>query len=248
MRPLDMDAVRQYVNDNIGGFHDGLIGKLEGLKFNDLLRRKNPYLFRAKNVLSSHELVEGFLNASLSSSEEERFGQFLEGLAIFVSEQTCDGRKSASPGVDLEFSDRGVQYLVSIKSGPNWGNNSQHERLAQNLNSAVRRIRQNDRNANVRTVLGCCYGRHKTVDQTSHGWMRVVGQSFWHFISESEELYRDIVEPIGNQAEKRNQEFREARIGLVNKLASEVTSRFGDDRGLIDWRKLIEFNSGNMKG
>ena len=142
MNPLNMDAVREYVNGNIGEFHAGRVQKLEDLKLNELLKRKNPYLFRAKHIGSSQELIEGFLDASLSSSEEERFGEFLEGLAIFVSAQTCDGRKSAVPGVDLEFREDGTYYLVSVKSGPNWGNNSQHERLAQNLNSAVTRIRQ----------------------------------------------------------------------------------------------------------
>ena len=248
MKTLNMDAVRGYVNDNIGEFHAGRIQKLESLELNELLKRKNPYLFRAKNIGSSKELVEGFLDAVLSSSEEERFGQFLEGLAIFVAGQTSDGRKSAVPGVDLEFTNDGIQYLVSIKSGPNWGNNSQHERLAQNLNSAVTRIRQNDRNANVRTVLGCCYGRSRTVEQAKHGWMKIVGQSFWHFISEDVNLYKDIVEPIGYRAKQRNDEFQEARVGLVNRLASELTQRFCDQRGIVDWPKLVEFNSGNMKG
>lgn len=248
MRPLNMDAVRTYVNDNIGEFHQGRIQKLESLKLNELLSRKNPYLFRAKNIEKCQDLIEGFLDASVSSSEEERFGEFLEGLAIFVSGQTCDGRKSAVPGVDLEFTDDGTQYLVSIKSGPNWGNNAQHERLSQNLNSAVTRIRQNDRNANVRAVLGCCYGRSKTVGQARHGWMKVVGQSFWHFISEDVNLYKDIVEPIGYRAEQRNKEFQNARIGLVNRLSSEMTQRFCDERGIIDWPRLVEFNSGNMKG
>ena len=247
MKPLNMNAVREYVSGNIGEFHAGRVRKLEDLKLNELLKRKNPYLFRAKNIGSSQELIEGFLDASLSSSEEERFGEFLEGLAIFVSAQTCDGRKSAVPGVDLEFREDGAYYLVSVKSGPNWGNNSQHERLAQNLNSAVTRIRQNDRNANVRTVLGCCYGRSRTVEQTRHGWMKIVGQSFWHFISEDVNLYKDIVEPIGHRAKQHNDEFREARRGLVNKLAAELTQRFCDDRGIIDWPKLVEFNSGNLK-
>ena len=30
-----------------------------------------------------------------------------------------------SPGIDLEFDKDGVRYIVTIKSGPNWGNSSQ---------------------------------------------------------------------------------------------------------------------------
>ena len=77
--------------------------------------------------------------------------------------------------------------------------------------------------------------------------MKIVGQSFWHFISEDVNLYRDIVEPIGHRAKQHNDEFREARRGLVNKLAAELTQRFCDNRGIIDWPKLVEFNSGNLK-
>ena len=242
-----MSAVREFVNDNIAQFHNGRLRKLENLKLDELLRRKNPYLFRAKNLLKSSEVIESFLEASLSSSEEERFGQFLEALAIFVSEQTCSGQKSSTPGVDLEFSNNDVRYLVSIKSGVNWGNNSQHERLAANLNSAVSRIRQNDRNAHIQTVLGCCYGRSKTVNQTKHGYMKIVGQSFWHFLSGDENLYTEIVDPIGYMAEQRNEDFAGKKSALVNRLSIDFTQRFCDQEGYIDWPRLVEFNSGNMR-
>ena len=247
LRPLNLDDVRDYVNDNIGQFHEGRLKKLEGLKLRELLRRKNPYLFRAKNVVTSHDLLDSFLQASLSSSEEERFGQFLEALAIFVSEKTCNGRKSAVPGVDLEFTNDGIQYLVSVKSGPNWGNSAQQEKLADHFGSAVSRIKQNDRTAPVESILGCCYGRLKTKYNKKYGWTKIVGQSFWHFLSDSDGLYEDIIEPIGHMARERNTEFEDGRGALLNKLSLEFSKDFCDEEGHIDWPKLVEFNSGNMK-
>ena len=77
--------------------------------------------------------------------------------------------------------------------------------------------------------------------------MKIVGQSFWHFISADANLYKDIVEPIGYRARQRNEEFQESRTGLVNRLASELTERFCDSRGIVDWPKIVEFNSSNMK-
>ena len=248
MRPLNLDDVRDFVNDNIGQFHEGRLKKLEGLKLRELLRRKNPYLFRAKNVVTSHDVVDSFLQASLSSSEEERFGEFLEALAIFVSEKTCNGKKSAVSGVDLEFTNDGVQHLVSVKSGPNWGNSAQQEKLSDHFRSAVSRIRQNDRASHVEVVLGCCYGRSKTNYNEKYGWTKIVGQRFWHFLSENEELYKEIIEPIGHMAQERNEEFEKARGARLTKLSLEFAKDFCDSDGYIDWPKLVEFNSGNMKG
>ena len=36
------DHVRAYVEQHIGEFHNKRLGRLEGMKLKDLLRRKNP--------------------------------------------------------------------------------------------------------------------------------------------------------------------------------------------------------------
>ena len=141
MKPLDLKSVEEYVNENIVDFHERRIKPLMELKLNRLLN-KNPYLFRAKNVETASELIDGLLGAFLSSSEEKLFGDFLENLAVFVAEHTSGGHKSAAQGVDLEFINKGIHYVVSIKSGPNWGNSSQHNELEHNLKDAVTRVRQ----------------------------------------------------------------------------------------------------------
>ena len=98
MESLDFDQVREYVNENVVDFHQWRIRLLENLKLRDLLK-KNPYLFRAKNITKAQDLVESLLDARLSSSEERLFGDFLEDLAIFIVGQTCGGHKSTAPGV-----------------------------------------------------------------------------------------------------------------------------------------------------
>ena len=91
-----------YVNENIVEFHQRKIESLEKLTLSKLLR-KNPYLFRAKDIRSAGTLMKGLLDAFLSSSEEKLLGDFLENLAVFVAGETCNGRKSSAQGVDLEF-------------------------------------------------------------------------------------------------------------------------------------------------
>ncbi len=124
MNPLLFEQVQQYVSENVVDFHLRRARSLEALRLRRLIN-KNPYLFRAKYVTTASELIQGLLDAFLSSSEEKLFGDFLEGLAIFVAEQTCQGHKSTAPGVDLEFFNQGIHYVVSVKSGTNWGNSSQ---------------------------------------------------------------------------------------------------------------------------
>jgi len=93
MKPLCLDDVTEYVSENIGIFHQKRIDRLASLKLKDVLKRKNPYLFKAKNVQTAEQIVRGILEAHISSNEETLFGDWLEGLAIFINGQTYGGWK-----------------------------------------------------------------------------------------------------------------------------------------------------------
>ena len=243
MKPLDLRIVEEYVSENIVDFHNRKLQSLEKLRLSRLLR-KNPYLFKAKNVTTAGELIDGFLDAFLSSSEEQMFGDFLEGLAIFVAEQTSGGHKSTAQGVDLEFFKNSVHYVVSVKSGPNWGNRSQHDQLEQDLKDAVRRLRQSRRGLNVQPVLGICYGKTRTTHHR-RGYMKVVGQNFWSLVSANKSLYTDIVEPIGDRAKEHNERFVSERAKLANRLTRAFIDDYCDESGAIDWLKLVRSSCGN---
>lgn len=242
MNHLDMDRVQKFVNDNIVYFHKSKIRSLEKLTLHKLLK-KNPYLFKAKNINHASELIDGLLDAFLSSSEEKLFGDFLEDLAVFIASNTCDGHKSSAQGVDLEFFHKETHYVVSIKSGPNWGNSSQINRLEQDLRDTVTRIKQSNIKVNVQPVLGICYGRTRTT--FLRGYMKVVGQNFWYLISENKNLYTDIIEPIGYKAEEQNEKFMIEKCIVSDNFTKNFISEFCNDSGAINWVKLVEFNSGN---
>ncbi len=243
MKTLNLADVRDYVNENIVDFHQRKLKSLEELKLEKLLT-KNSYLFRAKNLITPQGLIEDLLSAFLSSSEEKLFGDFLEGLAVFVAEQTCSGHKSTAQGVDLEFFNNNMHYVVSIKSGPNWGNRSQQEKLEQDLKTSVARLKLSQRTLNVQPVLGICYGRTKT--SFVRGYMKIVGQIFWHLISENPDLYTDIVEPVGYRAEEHNNNFEVEKSKIVSRFTIEIGNKFfNPSTGEVDWIKLIQFNSKN---
>jgi hypothetical protein len=66
-------------------------------------------------------------------------------------------------------------------------------------------------------------------------------------ISNDEELYIKIIQPIGHKAKQKNEEFDIAYESLLYKITLEFAERFCDDGGIIDWKKLLKFNSGRKK-
>lgn len=244
MKSISLEEVTEFVNQHIGEFHESRISRVKRIKLREVLQKKNPYLFKAKNILTSQRLIESLLQAYLSSSEEELFGDFLEELAIFIASKTLNGRKSPGTGIDLEFTKAGVVYLVSIKSGVNWGNSSQYAALRDRFKKAVQVLKQSKSVKAVQPVLASCYGKRKTVNNGEY--LRICGQEFWYFISGNQNLYTDIIDPLGHQAKQRNQRYEEELAVLINKFTAEFSNDFCRD-GRIDWIELVRFNSGNMK-
>jgi len=244
MNAIDMDEVRYYVNQNIIYFHQSRIAILSKLTLNQLLK-KNPYLFRAKDLTKASVLIEETMEAFLSSSEEKCFGDFLEDLAVFIAGKTTGGHKSACQGMDLEFSNDSAYHVISIKSGTNWGNSSQHKKLAQDFRDAIKRLRQSNSILHILPVLGICYGKTKTTF-TNDGYLKVVGQNFWTFISGNQQLYAELIEPVGYQAKEHNEAYRKEKDRITNLLTRKFIEQFCDRAGNINWNKLIEANSGNF--
>ena len=244
MVKLKLYDVRKYVEKNIDGFHKPRINKLKELKLSDILLKKNPYLFRAKNILSAQDLVQVIVDAYISSQEETIFGTFLEGLAIFVCEKVFNGKKSAAEGIDLEFQRDGIIYIVTIKSGTNWGNGSQISKMKEDFRKAKKILGTNTSKKNIVAVNGCCYGRINKIDKGEY--QKIAGQKFWEFISGSPNLYIEIVEPLGHQAKERNNEFINSYYQLLNQFTLQFANEFCID-GKIDWDKLLKFNSGKDK-
>jgi len=240
MSSINIEEVGDYVRQNIGGFHKGRLESLKKLKLNKILQRKNPYLFKARNVLLAQDLVRILLNAHLSSQEETIFGNFLEGLAIFVNQKVHNGWKSSTQGVDLEFNKDNIRYIVAIKSGPNWGNSSQIRKMQDDFRKAKQTIRTSNSNLHVIAVNGCCYGRNAKPDRGDY--FKYCGQKFWAFISGNPELYLKIIKPLGYSAREKNDEFHEEYAQIVNRFTLEFSETFVIN-GEINWDAVVRFNS-----
>jgi hypothetical protein len=242
MDNLRINDVIEYVGQNISVFHEKRISKIGELKLHEILQKKNPYLFKAKYLQTADAIIKELVNAYISSSEESMFGDWLEGLALFINQKVYAGWKSGIKGIDLEFDKDGSRYIVSIKSGPHWGNSSQIEKLIATFSTAQKTLRTSNSHLNIVCVNGCCYGKENKPDKGSY--YKYCGQVFWEFIGGNENIYTDIIEPLGHKAKERNDDYVAKYSQMVNRFTREFMELFCGHDGAIDWNKLVTFNSG----
>jgi Type II restriction endonuclease EcoO109I len=236
--------IQNYVHKNIDTFHARRLARIKSLKLGNVLENKNPYLFRAKNLNRAAHFMTALLDARLSSSEEGSFGKFLEGLAIFVAQRTGGGMKSGIEGIDIEVTRDQVRYLIAVKSGKKWGNAQARKKQNQDFRRAVKVIKQEDRTTILQPTLGICYGKFKT--ENTGDYLHIGGQSFWHLLSGDRELYVDLIEPLGHEAETHATEFDVEKDATYNRLTAEFIDRYCDAEYNIDWSKLVRFVSENL--
>ncbi|MBK8517414.1 MAG: cytosolic protein [Saprospiraceae bacterium] len=242
MKKISLQEVTQYVEENIGVFHQKRIERINKLKLNSVLKKKNPYLFKAKYLLTASEIIEVIVAAFMSSNEETIFGDWLEGLAIFINNKVYGGKKSGITNIDLEFNKDDKRYIVNIKSGPNWGNSSQISKMKSDFTTAAKALRTSNSKLNIIAVNGCCYGIDNHPDKGAY--FKYCGQQFWEFISGNKDLYKEIIEPLGHKSKENNEKFAESYSRMINKFTSEFIQNFCTKSGDIDWIKLLEYNSG----
>jgi hypothetical protein len=246
MNDLNLAELKKFIEDNIWPrFHAKKLEKVSALTLDDIIKRKNPYLFKAKNSQSPSDFIKSVLEATISSGEETTFGNFMEEVALFVCQKVHGGRKSGIKGIDLEFEIGEKKYIVSIKSGPNWGNAGQIRQMLANFKTAQKILQTSGGNRETSFIFieGCCYGSDRNSNKGTH--YKYCGQEFWSLISGGNEtLYKDIIEPLGHKAKEQNDKISQAVDEKLNVLTKDFITRFCNENGAIDWSKLIEFNSG----
>ena len=88
---------------------------------------------------------------------------------------------------------------------------------------------------------GCCYGKNRKPNKGDY--FKLCGQKFWAFISGNDNLYTEIIEPLGHQAKERNEQFMQEYAKVVNKFTFEFITKFCDADGNILWEEIVKFNS-----
>ena len=87
MEPINQnyneDDVKAAIAKALENFYGSLIAKIDAINIKDIMKSKNPYLYRAKSMQTSAEIIDSILQAFVSSSEETIFGNcFFEPIAL----------------------------------------------------------------------------------------------------------------------------------------------------------------------
>ena len=221
----DEQAVIQAIASALETFYGTLIEKIDGLNIQKVMKRKNPYLYRAKAMQSATEIVDSVLTAFVSSSEETIFGNcFFEPIAIAAS----GGNKALAEGIDIMIQNNETNTIsaIAVKSGPSVFNADSKKRQEQNFTAASKLAQQ--AKARYEAYIGYCYGKKKESELTG-----------------DEDFYIKIIGYMGTMPEKYVADYKESYNRAANRLVREFSNSFCREDGSIDWEKLVEFNSGD---
>lgn len=241
--PAPEPELEAFVRARVKDFHQRRIERLSSLKLNSVLARKNPYLLRARSLDSPHQLVTELLDSHLSAQEAGIFGSVMEQIALEVGRREFGARKSAVEGIDMEFERDAARYIVSIKSGPNWGNSSQIKRMRDDFRRAKKTLGTNTAGASkVIAVNGCCYGSTATEDRGDY--LKICGERFWSLISGDGQLYQRLIDLIGDESGALNQAFRDEYEQALERFTAEFENNYCGADGLVKWSKIVDLSSG----
>lgn len=235
-------AVVQAIAQALDSFYESLISKIDTLNINKVMKRKNPYLYRAKAMQSAADIVDSVLTAFVSSSEETIFGNcFFEPVAIAAS----NGNKALAEGIDIMIQDNENNTIaaIAVKSGPSVFNADSKKRQEQNFMAASKLAQQ--AKARYEAYIGYCYGKKKDSGRGKPKiYQELAGKNFWWKLTGEEDFYIKLIEYMGDLPEKYVARFQESYMKASNRLVREFSNNFCKEDGSIDWEKLVKFNSG----
>lgn len=251
MKKIDYEKLNYFIaSDVIKPFYQIRLNRLRPVELTTIIKRKNPYLFKAKNIETAGDLAKNILDAFLSSQEETIFGDLMENLAVHICQQVFNGKKAEEGkyrSVDLIFERKGRIYIVGIKSGPNWGNSDQVNIMKENFKRARQIIKTEIGKKDIVAINGCMYGRdnqpHKVNKKDPElSYYKICGQPFWELISGDKEFYKKIIQPLDKEAKKRDEAFKNLYTKKINEMTKDVIDMFyvGKD---LSWDKIIEYVS-----
>ncbi len=165
----DEQAVIQAIAAALETFYDTLIEKVDTLNIQKVMRRKNPYLYRAKAMKSAAEIVESVLMAFVSSSEETVFGNcFFEPIAVAAS----GGNKALAEGIDIMIHDKETNVItaIAVKAAPLY-----LMLTAESVRSRISYKHQslhNRQKRDMRLILAIAMGKKRSQDEENQEYIK----------------------------------------------------------------------------
>lgn len=234
------EAIVEAIAVALDNFYTNLIKKVDSLNIKAVMKRKNPYLFRAKAMNGAAQIIDAILAAFVSSSEETIFGNvFFEPIATAAAQ----GQKALAEGVDIMVECDNTIYAIAVKSGTSVFNADSRKSRSKTL---WPQANWPSRQKRFVPIVGYGYGKKKTSNRgLPKFYMELAGKDFWTELTGDEEFYIKLIRYMDKLPEKYVEDFDASYQKASNRLVREFTQQFCFDDGSIDWEKLVEFNSGN---
>jgi len=237
---LDSKSLEKFISNCLNDFYQSRLQKLDKLKLKTILRRKNPYLFKALNTEKASEIVEQILFAFISSSDEAIFGdRFFEPIAQEVS----GGSVSPSPGVDVAVETDSRYSAYAVKSGPNPFNSSAKKRQNDEFSSLRGRLLKIRKEFDP--VLAYSYGRTIKPPGKNKIYREIAGQAFWKELTGDSNFYLKLITMMGDIPKKHMEKYKPQLDATINRFTMEFAKDFCHKNGKINWEKLVEYVSKN---
>lgn len=241
------EEVKKVIAEALESFYAALINKIDNINIKDIIKSKNPYLYRAKSMQTSSDIINSILQAFVSSSEETIFGNcFFEPIAIAA----CGGTKSATKGVDIELYDKSIntKYFLAIKSGTSIFNSDSGKKQRENFEEAQRTLRTSGGRIGFSAIIGYAYG---TKNVTNRGkakiYEEVAGEEFWEVLTGDKDFYKKIIVYMDKLPEQYIDTYNDSYNRASNRLIRDFSIEFCNEDGTINWEKLVDYNSGSLK-
>ena len=204
------EAIVEAIATALDNFYTNLISNIDKLNIKKVMKRKNPYLFRAKAMNGAAQIIDAILAAFVSSSEETIFGNvFFEPIATAAAQ----GQKALAEGVDIMVERDNTIYAIAVKSGTSVFNADSRKKQEQNFMAASKLAQQAKKR--FVPIVGYGYGNFMRVMQApelagsngtpgEYGWDGLPGTYF--MIDPREELiliYMQQIEQNGDLSLRR---------------------------------------------
>lgn len=239
MSSIPQNTIDIFVSTHLASFYQRRIAKLSTLKLKDVLKRKNPYLFRAVGIENVNELIAELLKAYMSSSDEGIFGDaFFEPLA----RDLANGHYAAGEGVDVIVETDTAFKAFAVKSGTAVFNVQSRKRQMDEFAKMRNRLYKVGKRFDP--IVGYSYGKKSESAPGTNCFREIAGQRFWWELSGDQECYLKILRAIKSAPSKHKVEFYTEWEKALNRFALSFGINFCDEFGAIDWEKLLRFNSG----
>lgn len=170
---MDIAILEAKISESLREFHRRRLQAAQKLRVLPLLRRKNPYLYRALGIEIASDFMSSLLQSHLKESEETIFGDaFFEPLALIAS----GGKTSPTEGVDIVVETDTKYLAIAVKSGPNIFSSSQKRRQNTEFNSLRSRLLKTQKAYDP--LLGHAYGRLISGPNENKNYRDSSGQAF----------------------------------------------------------------------